>query len=206
MPAAGRSVLPLKTARPTAPRRALVLVDLQNDFCPGGALVVPRADEIFPVVRRLVDRASRASWPIVATRDWHPADHCSFNSRGGPWPAHCVAGSRGAAFASGLGLPPQTVVVSKATAPDRDAYSGFDGTELAERLAVLGVRELIVCGLATDYCVKATALDGLGLGFAVTVIEDAIRGVELAPGDSSRALAEMQSAGARLMSERDVGF
>ena len=178
--------------------RALIIVDLQNDFCPGGALAVPEGDQIVPIVNRLIKRFIEAGLPVYATRDWHPADHVSFKDQGGPWPPHCVQSTLGAEFHPGLRLPAEAVIVSKANNKAKDAYSGFDETELAEQLKASGVDEIIVCGLATDYCVQATALDGVHTGLKVTVVEDAIRGVEVEPGDSQRALGEMKAAGIRL--------
>jgi len=134
----------------------------------------------------------------VATRDWHPSDHCSFQDRGGPWPPHCVAHGPGAAFADDLELPRGTLVVDKATRADRDAYSGFQETGLAARLRALGVERVVVGGLATDYCILSTVLDALEEGFRVVVLANAVRAVDAAPGDGARALARMRSAGARL--------
>jgi len=180
---------------------ALVVVDVQRDFCPGGALPVPEGDRVVPVVNRLLHLAK---WLAVATRDWHPADHCSFVSQGGIWPPHCVAGSPGAEFHPGLAAGDFQHVVSKGTRPGAEAYSGFEGTDLAARLAQGGIRRVFVCGLATDYCVKATVLDARQAGFEVVVITDAIRGVEVRPGDSASALAAMQAAGAGLASSDEL--
>ena len=181
------------------PGDALIVVDVQNDFLPGGALAVPHGDEVIPVLNEWIDRFRAAGLPIVATRDWHPPDHCSFSPQGGPWPVHCVAGTHGAAFAPGLRLPPDTIVISKATRSDREAYSGFQGTELAERLRELGVRRIYVGGLATDYCVLNTVRDALREGFDVIVLRDAVRAVDVQPGDGERALAEMERLGARIV-------
>ncbi len=183
-----------------APRAgdALLIVDVQNDFLPGGALAVPRGDEVVPVLNRWIARFREQGLPVIATRDWHPSGHCSFQSRGGPWPVHCVAGTAGADFAPGLELPKDTVVISKATEPDREAYSGFQGTDLARRLRTLGVRRLFVGGLATDYCVLETVRDALREGFDVVLLRDAVRAVDAHPGDGDRALREMERLGARL--------
>ncbi len=172
---------------------ALIVVDVQHDFLPGGALGVPGADA---VVAPLV-HAAREVALVVKTRDAHPAAHCSFAEQGGIWPVHCVAGSHGAE------LHPQIAalagpVIDKGTAPDADAYSGFDGTDLAQRLRRAGVTHVLVGGLATDYCVKATALDALAAGFATTVLTGAVAAVDVAEGDGQRALDEMVGAGARL--------
>ncbi len=182
---------------------ALVVVDVQVDFMPGGALPVPRGDEVVPALNSYIELFSGLGRPVVATRDWHPPDHVSFRPRG-PWPPHCVRGTGGAEFHPDLRLPEGTVVVSKATEPDREAYSGFEGTEMADVLRALGVRRLFVGGVATDYCVRATVLDGLGLGFEVFVLTDAIRGVDVNPGDSERALGEMLRAGAVLVERGEV--
>ena len=181
--------------------RALLIVDVQNDFCPGGSLAVSDGDRILPAVNRLIREFTAAGLPVFATRDWHPEDHCSFRARGGCWPPHCVAGTRGAAFHPELQLTPDVHVVDKGERQEQEAYSGFEGTDLASRLRELGVDEIVVCGLATDYCVKATALDARREGLGVTVVEDAVRGVELEPGDSERALAAMRQAGVQTVPE-----
>jgi nicotinamidase/pyrazinamidase len=171
---------------------ALLIVDVQRDFCPGGALAVPQGDGIIPAINRLL---GLTHWVSVATRDWHPPDHCSFNAQGGIWPAHCVAGTDGAVFHPDLRVSKIGHVVSKAVTKDSEAYSGFQGTDLARLLPSSNIRRVFVCGLATDYCVKATALDARRAGLDVVVIEDAIRGVEVHPGDCAAALAEMRAAG-----------
>jgi nicotinamidase/pyrazinamidase len=178
------------------PGDALLAVDVQNDFLPGGALGVRRGDEVLAPLSAWTRAFVRAGLPVYVSRDWHPPDHCSFAARGGPWPPHCVAGTPGAAFAAEFTLPPEYVAVSKATHPQRDAYSAFDGTALAERLRSAGVRRLYVGGLATDYCVRATVLDARAAGLEVVVLRDAIRAVDVAPGDGDRAIAEMRAAGA----------
>jgi len=175
---------------------ALILVDVQNDFLPGGSLAVPCGDEVVPPLKRLIDRFTCCGLPVVATRDWHPADHCSFHQRGGPWPPHCVAGTAGAAFAPALALPGSARIVSKAVTADTDAYSGFGGTDLDGFLRTAGVRRLFVGGLATDYCVLNTVRDGLANGYAVMLLTDAIRAVDVQPGDGARAIAEMERLGA----------
>lgn len=175
---------------------ALILVDVQNDFLPGGALAVPGGDAVVAPLNRAAALFAARGRPVFATRDWHPADHCSFRARGGPWPPHCVAGTPGAAFAPGLRLPPSAVTVSKATTAERDAYSGFQGTDLADRLRAAGVTRVMVGGLATDYCVKETVADALAAGFAVVLLTDAIRAVDVHPGDGEAASAKMLAAGA----------
>lgn len=174
---------------------ALIVVDVQNDFLPGGRLGVARGDEVVPVLNRYIQRFLAAGLPVFATRDWHPADHCSFQARGGPWPPHCVADTPGAAFAPQLQLGEATVI-SKATDPDKDAYSGFEGTDLNRRLVEASVGRVFVGGLATDYCVLNTVKDALRLGFETVLLEDAVRAVDLQPGDGDKAVAEMRAAGA----------
>jgi nicotinamidase/pyrazinamidase len=175
---------------------ALLVVDVQTDFLPGGRLAVPGGDEVVPVLNGYVGLFRRRALPVVATRDWHPPDHCSFVAQGGPWPPHCVAGSRGAAFARGLVLPRDAVVVSKATTAERDAYSGFEGSGLDRLLREAGVTRVFVGGLATDYCVLNTVRDARRLGYAVCLLTDAIRAVNLAPDDGQRAIDEMVRLGA----------
>lgn len=173
---------------------ALLLVDVQEDFLPNGALGVPGGDAVVPVLNRWIDAALEARVPIVATRDWHPADHVSFEAQGGPWPPHCVQGTPGAAFATDLALPTGAVIVSKATTPPAEAYSGFDGTDLTETLREMGVERLWVGGLATDYCVKETVTDALAVGFEVHLIPGGHAGIE--DGTSADAMREMAAAGA----------
>lgn len=183
------------------PDDALLVVDPQCDFCPGGALAVPGGDAIFPTVNRIAPRFAHA----VASRDWHPAGHASFAAQGGPWPPHCIQGTPGAEFHPDLDLAPIEKVVSKATGAGADAYSAFDGTGLAAWLRERGVRRLFVTGLATDYCVRASVLDARREGFEVVVVRDAVGAVELAPGDGERALEEMRAAGAELTTSDQVG-
>ena len=173
--------------------RALIIVDFQNDFTPGGALAVPEGDTIAPKLNELA--ASGDYDLVIATRDWHPADHSSFGELGGPWPVHCVAGTRGAQLHPDLDRTKVDVVVDKGQAVDTDGYSGFEGTDLEAILRDRGITQVTVAGLATDYCVKNTALDALEAGFQVTVDSSAARGVEVQPGDSEAALAEVRAAG-----------
>ncbi len=175
---------------------ALIIVDLQNDFCPGGALAVPEGDKIVPVLNAYIERFSNSKSLIVATRDWHPENHISFLEQGGIWPKHCVQNTKGAEFHPDLKLPSDSIIVSKATEPDKEAYSGFDGTNLEKLLKGKGVTRLFVGGLATDYCVRATVLDALRLGFCVFLLLDAIKGVNVQPEDSERAIVEMLEKGA----------
>jgi nicotinamidase/pyrazinamidase len=180
---------------------ALLIVDPQVDFCPGGALPVPGGDAIFPAV----NRASHKLPLVVASRDWHPANHVSFQARGGPWPVHCVAGTPGAEFHASLDTAPIQHVFSKGSDPDRESYSAFDGTDLAGWLREHGVHRVAVAGLATDYCVRASVLDAVREGFQVTVLEDAIGAVDVSPGDGERALAEMRQAGATVSRSDHLG-
>jgi nicotinamidase/pyrazinamidase len=175
---------------------ALLLVDIQRDFCAGGALPVPDGDAVVAPANRWIARARAEHLPVIASRDWHPVNHVSFRERGGPWPPHCVQGSPGAEFHPDLRVPTDALVVSKGTEPDHDAYSDFDRTGLAERLRALGVDRLFIGGLALEYCVRATVLDALAAGFEVRVLLDATRGLEVRPGDTDAALAEMKRAGA----------
>ncbi len=201
--------------------RALILVDLQYDFLPGGALAVPRGDEVLPVAAALAARFET----VVATQDWHPPGHASFAAEhpghavgevieleGLPqvlWPVHCVQGTRGAELAV-VDAARLAAVFPKGTNPRIDSYSGFfdnghrQATGLGDWLAARGVNEVVVLGLATDYCVKWTALDAVGLGFQTTFVEDGSRGVELAPGDVARAIAEMAAAGVRIAQSSEV--
>ncbi|MDT7043113.1 bifunctional nicotinamidase/pyrazinamidase [Candidatus Nitronereus thalassa] len=187
-------------------KSALLLVHLQNDFCPGGALAVAGGDQVIPVANACIQFFSREAFPIIATRDWHPENHCSFQAQGGPWPPHCVQGSRGSQFHPDLKMPPGTLIVSGATNPKKEAYSGFDGTSLEDRLEDVEAKTLFVLGLATDYCVKQTVLDACQRGFRVVVLEDGVRGIEAQPGDSQKAIQDMQTAGALIAHSADLGI
>ena len=178
------------------PHDALLVVDVQRDFLPGGALAVPDGDAVIPVLNSALEEFALAQRPVFATRDWHPPDHVSFRDQGGPWPVHCVAGTPGAAFAPELRLPPDTIIISKATDPRREAYSGFDGTALADELQARAIKRIWVGGLATDYCVRATVEDALRGGWDVLLLVDAVRAVNRQPGDGDRALEAMQALGA----------
>lgn len=175
---------------------ALLVVDVQRDFLPGGSLAVAGGDAVIAPLNAWLARFAAAGRPVFATRDWHPLDHCSFHAQGGPWPPHCVAGSAGAAFAAALTWPPKLCIVSKAATRDADAYSGFSGTDLDARLRAAGIRRLFVGGLATDYCVLNTVLDARRLGYDVILLREAIRAVDVEPGDGARAISAMLAAGA----------
>jgi nicotinamidase/pyrazinamidase len=171
---------------------ALVIVDFQNDFCPGGALAVEGGDEIAGPINAL----AREFDTVVATRDWHPPDHASFADEGGPWPVHCVQGTPGAELHPELDRERIQHVVDVGSTREDEGYSGFEGSDLEDFLHSRGADHLYVTGIATDYCVRATVLDGRRLGFDVTVVEDAIRAVDVDAGDGDRALDEMREAGA----------
>jgi len=184
---------------------ALLIVDLQNDFCPGGALPVPEGDRVVAPLNRAARLFAAAKLPVMASRDWHPALTSHFSDYGGIWPAHCVQGSRGAEFHPCLELPQGYHLISKGFEKDSDSYSAFDGRladgrSLEELLAGLGVTKLYVGGLATDYCVKESVLAAIRTGLQVVVMEDAIAGVDVTPGDSLRAIDEMKAAGASFCS------
>ncbi len=179
-------------------KRALIVVDVQNDFCPGGALAVARGDEVVGPLNRLIEEFLERGEPVYKSRDWHPAATKHFEAYGGTWPVHCVQDTHGAEFHQDLLDDPRVRVVSKGLG-DEDNYSAFDGTTLAEELRREGVKEVWVGGLATDYCVKQTVLDALREGFRVRALSEAMRAVNLRPGDDRRALAEMRDAGAEVV-------
>jgi nicotinamidase/pyrazinamidase len=174
-------------------KKALLIIDFQNDFVPGGALPVPEGDKIGARVNELVDSGEFDL--IVATRDWHPLDHHSFKEQGGPWPPHCVQGTPGAELYPGFDHSKVDNTVEVGGLPEDEGYSGFEHSELEDLLRRRGIEELVVVGLATDYCVRATALDALKLGFRVTVDPDGVHGIDVQPGDSRRALEEISAAG-----------
>ncbi len=180
------------------PGCALVVVDVQNDFLPGGSLAVPGGDAVVAPLKACAARFRQKGLPVFATRDWHPPGHCSFQPQGGLWPPHCVAGAEGAAFAPGLDLPPDAHIISKAETKDQEAYSGFAATPLEAGLRAAGVDTLFIGGLATEYCVFETAKDALALGFNIYVLQDAVRAVNAA--DGQRALDDLRQAGALIIS------
>ena len=202
--------MPSETPAPRAePVTAVVVVDVQRDFCAGGALAVPGGDAVVPVLNRVLDEAGRRRVPVYASRDWHPEASAHFVTGGGVWPVHCVAGGDGAAFHPGLRLPSDAAVVSKGVEPDQDGFSAFDGrlddgATLEDSLRAAGVARLVAGGLATDYCVRHTVLDALRKGWQVTLLTDAVAAVDLRPDDGSRALEEMQAAGAVLRASADL--
>jgi nicotinamidase/pyrazinamidase len=178
-------------------KRALVVVDLQRDFCPGGALAVKNGDEVVRPINSLVDGFEAAGQPVIFTRDWHPKDHCSFKPQGGTWPPHAVRDTPGAGFQPTLHVPQGATVISKGTERDSEAYSGFEGTGLSKRLKRMKVKDLYVSGLATDYCVKNTAMDAIREGFRVFIVTDCVKGVNLKRTASATAFRTMVGAGVR---------
>lgn len=181
---------------------ALLIVDVQRDFLPGGALAVDAGDEVVPTLAALAARFAAAGLTVVASRDWHPPDHCSFRVSGGTWPSHCVAGTPGAEIDDALALGPETRIVDKATAPDKEAYSAFDGTGLADWLRERRVQRLFIGGLATDYCVKSTALDALDEGFDVVLLEDAVRAIDEKAGRET--LTKLRERKATIAGSREL--
>ena len=182
----------------TGKKRALIVVDVQNDFCPEGALAVERGDEVVAPLNRLIKEFLARGELVVKSRDWHPAKTKHFAAYGGTWPVHCVQGTRGAEFHPALLDDPRIAVVSKGLG-DEDNYSAFDGTDLASMLRERGVEEVWVGGLATDYCVKNTVIDALREGFRVRAVTEAMRAVNLRPDDGPRAIEEMSRAGAQII-------
>jgi nicotinamidase/pyrazinamidase len=178
------------------PADAVIAVDVQNDFCPGGALPVPEGDQIVPVLNRWIEAAQAGGAAVVASRDWHPPGHVSFQERGGPWPIHCVQHTPGAEFHPELRLPDDAILVSKGAALDRDNYSAFDETGLAETLRRRGVTRVWIGGLALDVCVAATVEDALREGFETHLLAVATRPVEVQPGDGARTVQTLREHGA----------
>jgi len=184
-------------------RDALIVVDVQNDFCPGGSLAVPQGDAVVPVMNRYMQQATESGMAVFASRDWHPRETRHFAEFGGPWPVHCVQNTPGAEFHPQLRLPPEAWIVTTGTSAEDTGYSAFEGTlpdgaSVPDELRRLGVRRVHVGGLATDYCVRATVLDSLAAGFETFLLQDASRPVDVSPGDGERAVDEMLAAGAQL--------
>jgi nicotinamidase/pyrazinamidase len=185
-------------------KRALLIVDLQNDFCPGGALGVPGADKIVPTINKYIRIFSKKKLPIFASADWHPIKTGHFKDFGGRWPVHCIHNSKGAQFHPKLKLPKEAIILYKGMDPQRESYSVFqaedkDGRRFPNLLKVLGIEELYIGGLATDYCVKFSAKDALKNGFKVRLLLDAIKGVDLKSGDSESAIKELVRLGAKMV-------
>lgn len=185
-----------------APTDALIVTDVQVDFCPGGALGVRGGDEIVPIVNKLIPRFEH----VVYTRDWHPADHVSFSDKpefvDKSWPVHCVQDTPGAQFHPDLHVPEGAWIVSKGTHPEREAYSAFEGTDLAKELERRAIDRIFVCGIATDYCVKNTVLDARRIGLQAVLVEDAVRGVDVPPGSAQKAIDEMKEAGVQVITSQ----
>lgn len=179
----------------------LLIVDMQVDFLPGGLLPLEDGLEIMPLINRWIAAAQEADVPVFASRDYHPSAHCSFEEHGGPWPVHCVRGTEGGEIHPDVNLPSDAIVVDKGGDPEKEAYSAFDGTDLGDRMRSAGVNRVWVCGVALDYCVRASVLDGLKEpGLEIHLILDGTRGANVQPGDGERAVAEMQAAGAKVLS------
>ena len=183
-------------------KKALIVVDVQNDFCPGGSLAVAHGDEVVAPLNKLMKEFLDRSEPVYKTRDWHPEKTKHFAAYGGAWPAHCVQNTRGAEFHRDLLDDPRVTVISKGFDERADGYSGFDGTQLAQLLRDEGVEEIWVGGLATDYCVKQTVLDGVRNGFRVKALADAMRAVNVQPDDGKKAIDQMRKAGAEIVGDQ----
>ncbi len=182
---------------------ALLVTDIQIDFLPGGALPVANGDTIIPVLNQYIQRFDGTKAHVLASRDWHPPNHISFKKQGGPWPPHCVQETAGAEFSPNLKLPSHTTIISKATDPKHEAYSVFDGTNLADELQKRGVKRLFIGGVATDYCVVNTVLDARKLGYETVVLMDATMGINVKPGDVDRAIETMLKTGAQQATAAD---
>ena len=183
----------------TTPKRALIVVDVQNDFCPGGTLAVPHGDEVVEPLNQVIDEFLERGEPVYKSRDWHPPTTKHFAAHGGVWPVHCVQNTKGAEFHPALRDDPRLTVISKGLG-DTDCYSAFDETDLLDQLRRENIEEVVVGGLATDYCVKSTVLDALRNGFKVRALANAMRAVDVQRGDGERAIEEMRDAGAEIVS------
>lgn len=178
---------------------ALIVVDMQNDFLPGGSLEVPNSDTIIPIINEYIRFFEKWGKLVVFTRDWHPENHISFKENGGIWPKHCIQNTQGANFHPDLYIPKESLIISKAYEPNIEAYSGFENTNLHQELQNRNIKNLYVCGVATDYCVLNTVLSALDLKYKVYLLVDAIRGVDLKPNDSEEAIKTMISKGAEIL-------
>jgi len=192
-------------------KKALLIADVQNDFCPDGALAVKAGDKIIPTVNKYIKLFSERKLPIFITRDWHPSQTKHFKQFGGDWPKHCIQNTKGAEFHPKLKLTKEAIILSKGMDPKKDSYSAFqsidsNGTELFNLLKIFGVNELFIGGLATDYCVRFSARDALKNGFKVKILVDAIKGVNLKPGDSEKALREIIRRGAEKITLRRIAI
>lgn len=189
-------------------KKALLVVDVQNDFCPGGALAVPEGDKVVPNINKYIKIFSKKKLFIFASRDWHPLKTKHFKDFGGMWPVHCIQNTRGAAFHPELKLPKEAILLYKGMDQEKDSYSAFqsedvNGASFLNLLNILGVKELYICGLATDYCVKSSTIDALRKGFKVKLLLDAIKGINLKTRDSKAAIKEMVSLGAKKLTLKD---
>jgi nicotinamidase/pyrazinamidase len=190
-------------------KKALLIVDVQNDFCPGGALGVPAGHKIVPTINKYIKIFSKKKYPVFATRDWHPVKTTHFKDFGGIWPVHCIQDTKGAAFHPDLKLPKEAILLYKGMNPNKDCYSAFhaedvNGVDLYGWMKRLDIRELYIAGLATDYCVKYTAIDALRHGFKVRILMDAIQGVNLKPDDSDEAIKKITKMGAKQIKLMDL--
>jgi len=193
------------------PDKALIIVDVQNDFCSGGTLPVPDGDKVVSPLNLYIAEFMKRDFLVVASRDWHPPETKHFSSYGGIWPVHCVKNTQGGNFHPELLLPKHAVVISKGMDPDKDSYSAFQGEDeqgrnLQQILQEAQVKEIYIGGLATDYCVKASCLDGLLHHWKVFILNDAIRGVDIHPGDSDKAIEEMRRSGAIMINFEELPF
>ena len=182
----------------------LIITDIQNDFLPGGALPIRDGDLVIPVLNEYAKIFRKNNAKIIASRDWHPPNHMSFISQGGPWPRHCIRDTQGAQFSPELKLPVDTEIISKATDPKKEAYSVFDGTGLNEKLKTEDVNRVFIGGLATDYCIVNSVLDARQMNFDVIVLADAIRGINVNPGDIDKAIKTMIDGGAIMLTLVDL--
>lgn len=178
---------------------ALIVVDMQNDFLPGGKLEVPNSDTIIPIINEYIKIFEKKGLPVVFTRDWHPENHLSFKENGGIWPKHCVQNTEGVQINKDIYIPNNSVIINKAFQSDMEAYSGFQNTDLDQKLKEMNVKNLFVCGVATDYCVLNTVLDAIKLNYKVYLLIDAIKGVDVNPNDSEEAIKKMISNGVELL-------
>lgn len=190
-------------------KKALLVVDVQNDFCPGGALAVPEGDKIVPTINKYIRIFAKNKLPIFASRDWHPVKTKHFKDFGGVWPAHCIQNTKGAAFHPKMRLPKETILLYKGMGPNKDSYSSFQaedqrGMGFSSILKLFGIKELYIAGLATDYCVKFSTHDALKQGFKVKLLMDAVKGVNLKPQDSENAIKEMVKKGAKKITLKDL--
>jgi nicotinamidase/pyrazinamidase len=181
---------------------ALIIVDVQRDFTKGGALEVPKGDDVVPVLNRYIELFRKVGAPVIASRDWHPSNHMSFKPYGGQWPPHCIQNTKGAEFHPELKLPDDAIIISKATEPDKEAYSAFEGTELLTTLHEKGIKRVFIGGLATEFCVKSTVLDAVKSGFRVFLLVDAIRGIS--DEKVKEAIKEMQERGVEVIALDDI--